>query len=46
VSSSVVDITVAKEMMLCFGKLQQGVTFSSSRMTLEVWGIALDKVCS
>jgi len=45
VSSSTVDITVAQKIMLCFGKLQQGVTFSSSRMALEVWCIALDKVC-
>ena len=32
--------------VLCFGKSQPGVRFCCSRLTLEVWCIALDKVCS
>jgi len=31
---------------LSFGKSQDGVTFSYNRLTLEIWCIALDKVCS
>jgi hypothetical protein len=32
--------------VLCFSKSQQDVTFSCSRLWLEVWCIAFDKVCS
>jgi len=32
--------------VLCFGKSQQGVAFSCSRLTMEIWCIPLDKVCS
>jgi hypothetical protein len=32
--------------VLCFGKSQQGDTFSCSRLTLEVRCIPVDKVCS
>jgi len=32
--------------VLYFGKSQQGFTFSGSRLTLELWCIGVDKVCS
>jgi len=32
--------------MCCFVKSQQGVTFYCNRLTLEIWCVALDKVCS
>ena len=36
----------SKGNVLYFGKSQQGFTFSGSRLTLEVWCIAVDNVCS
>ena len=36
----------SKGNVLYFGKSQQGFAFSGSRLTLEVWCIALDKICS
>ena len=29
----------------CFGKAQQGVTFSCSRLTMDIWCRPVDKVC-
>ena len=36
----------SKGNVLYFGKSQQGFTFSGSRLTLEVWCITVDNVCS
>ena len=46
VSSSVVDITGAKEMCSVSVSHSKVFTFSGSRLTLEVWCIAVDNVCS